>query len=174
MAKSINLYQDNFNKKSKVRSIDVALYSVLAVLALTIGGFFLLKMLNVSTQGEIDSVKEDTQALTESINEDELKEVNAQYLRFQEVGSSGNDAETMLSHFALLEQSLVPEVTLASYTYSDENEKSMNITITSDFIDGVSKQLTAFDDMSDKVSAKVVSMTLGEESFEAEISVTLR
>ena len=174
MAKSINLYQDNFNKKSKVRTVDVALYSTLAVLALAVGGFFLIKSLNLSKQSQIESTKQEVQKLTEGVDEASLKEVNDQYLRFETVTSSENDAEVILSQFAFLEQSLVPEVTLASYVYSDEKDGAMTLTLTSGFLDGIARQLTAFEDMSERVSAEVISMTLGEELFEAEVLVTFQ
>lgn len=174
MAKSINLYQDNFNKKSKIRSVDVALYSTLAVLALVVGSYFLIKSLNFAKQGQIESTKEEVQRLTEEVDEASLKEVNDQYLRFEAIDVSKNDAQVMLSHLSFLEQSLVPEVVLQSYSYSDEQEGAMSIVIVSDFLDGVAKQLTAFGDMSDRVATEVVSMTLAEEAFEAEILVTFQ
>lgn len=172
MAKSINLYQDTFNKKSKVRSVDVALYSVLAVLALTVGGFFLLKSMNVAKQSAIENIKQEATALTESVSQENLQTVNDQYLRFDKATSSTNDAESILSHFAFLEQSLVPEVTLKSYTFSEDDKDSMIITIASNFLDGASKQLTAFENSTEGVSVRVLSTTLEEGIFETEVSLT--
>jgi|GEM_PF-6454015 len=174
MGDSINLYQESASKKKKRKDpFDKALFGMLFLLVLVCAGYGGLFTYNQSIKNETTNVKDETQQMRASLDEEMMIETNDVYLRLEAMQNSGGRAEDILKQLGVLEQVVVPDAVIETYTFTTE-ERGMQLTVVADFLDGISRQITAFRDSEQFSSVEVISLKLEEErGLVAEVHVTL-
>jgi hypothetical protein len=177
MADSINLYQQNGSSKSSYRSpFDSALAVTLFFLIAVCIGYGVLSFYRASIQEEIASLNEQISQKKEAIRSQEasLSKTNDTYLRLEALKTSQKDIPQTTNHLSLMERVMIPEVALKEYTREEFTQDSFQVTLLSNFLDGASKQLTAFRQSEQFSGIRVLSMNLEEEGFETVVELSLQ
>jgi hypothetical protein len=177
MADSINLYQKNESSKSAYRSLfDSALAVVLFFLVVVCAGYGALSFYILSIQKETNSFNEQIVQKKEAVRDQEesLLKTNDAYLRLEASRTSNKDIPQTMNHLSFMEKVMIPEVALKEYSREEFTQDSFQVTLFSNFLDGASKQLTAFRESGQFSGIEVLSMNLEEEGFETVVQLSLQ
>jgi hypothetical protein len=177
MADSINLYQKNESSKSAYRSpFDGALAIILFFLVVVCAGYGALSFYILSIQKETNSLNEQIAQKKEAFRtqEESLLKTNDVYLRLEALKTSNKDIPQTMSHLSFMEKVMIPEVALKEYSREEFTQDSFQVTLFSNFLDGSSKQLTAFRESGQFSGIQVLSMNLEEEGFETVVQLSLQ
>ncbi len=175
MTDSINLYQQEGSSKSRYKSpFDTALAVVLFLLVAVCIGYGALFLYLVSMQEETASVNGQISQKKEAMRSQEATLVNTNdtYLRLEALKKFNKDVPQTMNHLSLIERVILPDVFVKEYSREEFTDDSFEVTLFSNFLDGSSKQLTAFRESKQFSGIQVLSMNLEEEGFETVVRLS--
>jgi hypothetical protein len=175
MANSINLYQEaNSSSGSGAKWANNSLLVVLGVL-LSIGvvyGVFL--WMKTSAQAETTAAQEEMNRYLAEIDGEESQLVNDAYLRIEEFSKKKDVEVVALNQLQTLEKTIIPESLVTEYSYDRESGPNvMNVSVSADFVDGISKQLSVFRNSGLFDSVQATSLDLGETGMTAQFALSI-